>query len=121
MTPRCALQSSLGFVAAVWFAAAAPVLAAGLEESPVTLKGSAITVPRSYGHLVSVVENNQIHYLYFEDAEGTIHVVLLGNKGTSLKASQTLEVISSNAYLLPRNDSSASSAKRSTTVSKPSY
>ncbi len=76
---------------------------AELEEAPVTFKGAAITIPKSYGRLVSVVETNQIHYLYFEDTDGAIRVLLVSNKGTNLRASQALEMLSPNAYLIPRS------------------
>jgi len=75
-----------------------------LEETPISLRGSTISIPRSYGRLVDVVENNQIHYLYFEDAEGMIRIVLVGQRGTGVKANQELEMLSSNVYLLPRNE-----------------
>jgi len=83
------------------------VIAAELEDAPVTFKGSAITVPKSYGRLVSVVETNQIHYLYFEDDDGAIRVLLVSNKGTNLRASQALEMLSPNAYLIPRSPGSS--------------
>ncbi len=81
--------------------------AANLDEVPLAFKGSTIAVPRSYGRLVDVVESNQIHYLYFEDSEGVIRILLVGSKGTSVRANQQLEILSPDVYIIPRDASSS--------------
>ena len=95
---RTTLVGAIGLMAAV------SASATELEEIALMFKGSTITVPRSYGRLVSVVESNQVHYLYFEDAEGVIRILLVGSKGTSLRAAQQFEVLSNTAYILPREN-----------------
>ena len=74
-----------------------------LTEAPlVTNSGAAFAVPSTYGRLVSVVASADVHYLYFEDAQGAVRVVVLGPRGASQRSRSALQLLSSDVWLLKR-------------------
>lgn len=92
------------------------VLAHG-EERPklfneVTLTGAndrPLSVPATYGRLVGVVVNADIHYLYFEDSAGTIRVVLLGAPGAVQRSRTPLQQAASEVYVIKRGSGEGAS------------
>ena len=76
--------------------------------SGATRRQSKLTIPKEYGKLISVVENNGIHYLYFQDDQGNIRIFLIGVKGSASRARVELEALPHNVYLIPRSASEES-------------
>ena len=64
---------------------------------------SPFVIPPEYGHLVSVVNKGEVHYLYFEAADGTIRVVLVGTRGALQQARTELQLLTTDTYVLPRH------------------
>ena len=82
--------------------------AARLDEVPMETYGrTAFKLPDTYGHLVSVVVDANVHYLYFEDATGTIRVVLVGPRGAVPRSRSPLQLLSSDVYLIKRGEAPA--------------
>lgn len=77
-----------------------------LQEIPLGAgRGSQqVSIPKEYGKLVSVVENNGVHYLYFQSEEGTLRIVLLGIKGIASRAKVDLETLPHSVYKIPRSE-----------------
>ncbi len=65
-------------------------------------------VPASYGQLVNVVVSSDVHYLYFEDQDGTIRVITVGLGSASSKARRPLQLLSPDVHLIKRGASAAS-------------
>ena len=87
------------------------------EEPPadqlrgVTLETADRTVfklPKEYGRLVNVVVSSEVHYLYFEDPDGVIRVVLIGPRGASPRSRSQLQLLSSDVYTMERGEGSES-------------
>ena len=62
-----------------------------------------VTIPQEYGKLISVVESNGIHYLYFQDMEGNIRIFMLGIKGSTSRARADLEALPHSIYKIQRS------------------
>jgi hypothetical protein len=74
-----------------------------LEEAEVgTISGTTFAVPAGYGRLVNVVVDSEVHHLYFEDADGTIRVVLVGNRGAAARARNPLQLLTSTVHVIER-------------------
>ena len=77
------------------------------SQEPLTGPGkgnTTVSVPKEYGRLVSVVESNGIHYLYFQDDEGNIRIFLLGVKGSASRAKTDLEALPHSVYKISRSE-----------------
>ncbi len=64
-----------------------------------------VSIPKEYGKFVSVVESGGVHYLYFQDEEGTIRIVLLGIKGIASRSKVDLEALPHSVYKILRGKS----------------
>ena len=75
-----------------------------LQEIPLGAgRGSQqVSIPQEYGKLVSVVENGGVHYLYFQDEEDAIRIVLLGIKGVASRSKVDLEALPHSVYKISR-------------------
>ena len=67
---------------------------------------SEVTIPKVYGHLVSVTVSSGVHYLYFEDEKGTIRIVLVGpsSKAQDAQSTDVLNLLSRDVYSIDRGD-----------------
>ena len=74
-----------------------------LTESAVgNIRGNPFKIPTSYGRLVSVVANSEVHYLYFEDGAGNLRVVLVGQRGAVQRSRNPLQLLTSEVQLIER-------------------
>ena len=81
-----------------------------LTDLPMETVGrSLFQVPASYGQLVNVVVSSDVHYLYFEDQDGTIRVVTVGLGSASSKARRPLQLLSPDVRLIKRGGEATSS------------
>ena len=64
--------------------------------------GEILTVPPTYGRLVTVAVSSEVHHLYFEDKQGTIHIVLVGPKGAVQRARHRFQLLSQNVFTIER-------------------
>ena len=79
-----------------------------LTESAIeNIRGNPFKIPEAYGRLVSVVSNAEIHYLYFEDPQGQVRVVLIGQRGAVQRSRNPLQLLTPEVQLIKRgrNDS----------------
>lgn len=78
-----------------------------LQEIPLGAgRGSQqVSIPKEYGKLVSIVESSGVHYLYFQDEEGAIRIVLLGIKGIASRSKVDLEALPHSVYKITRDES----------------
>ena len=87
---------------------ASPNWAQTTTQEPMTGIGkggnATVSIPKEYGKLVSVVESNGIHYLYFQDDEGNIRIFLLGIKGSASRAKTDLEALPHSVYKISRSE-----------------
>lgn len=104
----------VGLVLAVGFGLAAPGLAKATRSSDAKLQEVIIgtgdvplAVPPEYGRLVNVAVSSEVHHLYFEDAKGTIRIVLLGPAGAVQKARHGFQLLVPEVYLINRQHSSS--------------
>jgi len=97
-----ALLVSLAAGSLVW--AQPPASPSALTETIVeAATGEALSIPPSYGRLVSVVvSSSEVHHLYFQDERGTIRVVLIGPRGALPRARQALQLLSTSVFTLER-------------------
>ena len=74
-----------------------------LNDLPMeTVDRTYFRLPGRYGRLVNVVVSSEVHYLYFEDEVGTVHVVLIGPRGAVPRSRNQLQLLSSDVYLIKR-------------------
>ena len=74
-----------------------------LTDTPLlTNSNGAFVIPQEYGHLVSVVESADVHYLYFQDAAGQIRILLLGPRTSASRARTPVQLLNSNVVLIKR-------------------
>ena len=69
--------------------------------------GGSFEVPQTFGRLVNVVVSSDIHYLYFEDAAGTVRVMQLGPRGAAQRARNALQLLSPDIFVMERGMGSA--------------
>ena len=69
-------------------------------------KGAAVVIPPDYGHLVSAVNKAEVQYLYFEAADGTVRIVLLGTGSALQQARTSLTLLTSDVYIMNRHQAS---------------
>ena len=75
-----------------------------LTESTVNdVRGGGFKIPQSYGRLVSVVNSAEVHYLYFEDGQGKIRVVLIGQRGAVQRSRNPLQLLTPDVHLIERD------------------
>ena len=67
------------------------------------IRGNRFQVPQSYGKLVSVVNDSDIHYLYFEDAQGQIRVVQIGLRGAVQRSRNPLQLLTPDVHVIERD------------------
>lgn len=80
-----------------------------LQEVDVSAGGRAMfTVPSAYGRLVDVAVNAEVHYLYFEDPQGVIRMVLVGPRGAAPRSRLDLQLLSPQVYVVERAAAPAS-------------
>lgn len=65
-------------------------------------RGTSLFIPPEYGDLINVVENSEVHHLYFQDRAGIIRIVLIGPKGAAQKAKHGLQLLSDKVYTIKR-------------------
>lgn len=65
-------------------------------------RGATLAIPPQYGQLVSVAVTSEVHYLYFQDAGGTIRIVLVGAPGAVQRARQGLQLLTNEVYTIER-------------------
>jgi len=77
-----------------------------LEEMHVkaTTDQQQFSLPAEYGRLVSVAIRAEVHYLYFEGSDGTLHIVLIGPKGSIQRAKSELQLLSPEVYVITRGE-----------------
>ena len=71
-----------------------------------TFGRTTFKVPESYGVLVQVAVSSDIHYLYFEDAAGTIRIVPVGQRGAVQRSRAPLQLLSSDVFVIERGGKS---------------
>ena len=99
---RVALGILLGIVVAATAHGQEPSVER-LTELPLETYGrTEVKLPEAYGRLVSVVTNSDVHYLYFEDAAGSVRVVLIGPRGAVPRSRNPLQLLSSDVFLIKR-------------------
>ncbi|MBN1587048.1 MAG: hypothetical protein JW937_06440 [Candidatus Omnitrophica bacterium] len=73
------------------------------QESPVKLsKDVELKVPPEFGNLVAVTQDSEIHHLYFQDSQGTIRIVRVGQPGASVKSRRPMDLLSPTVHVLNR-------------------
>jgi len=78
--------------------------AAKLAELPMEALGQgALKIPAAYGRLVTVAVSTDVHYLYFEDASGTIRVVPVGQRAAAQRARAAIQLLAPSAYVIERS------------------
>ncbi len=100
---------SLVLVAAL-VTAAAPASAETRVQAPAGLSevvigrddGQPAVIPPEYGRLVGVTANDEMHYLFFEDHQGTVRIVLIGPRGAVQRARSGVQLVAPATYVLPR-------------------
>jgi len=76
-----------------------------LTELPMETLGRTIfQLPKEYGRLAEVAVSAEVHYLYFEDPQGTIRVVPVGRRGAVQRSRTQLHLLSSDVYLVERGN-----------------
>ena len=74
-----------------------------LRESALeNIRGNPFKIPASYGRLVSVVASSEVHYLYFEDGEGNIRVLLVGPRGAVQRSRNPLQLLTPEVQFIER-------------------
>lgn len=74
-----------------------------LEDVRVAAANNApFEIPREYGRLAGVAVRGEIHHLYFEGADGSIRVVLIGPRGSIQRARNELQLLTPDVFLIPR-------------------
>lgn len=76
------------------------------EATVQNIRGDGFKIPQSYGRLAGVVINDEIHYLYFEDGQGQVRVVMIGQRGAAPRARNPLQLLSPDVHLIEREPSS---------------
>lgn len=76
------------------------------ENTVQNIRGDQFKIPQSYGRLVSVVNNSEIHYLYFEDVQGQIRVVMIGQRGATQRSRNPLQLLTPDVHLIERDPNS---------------
>ncbi|OGX40568.1 MAG: hypothetical protein A3C53_08960 [Omnitrophica WOR_2 bacterium RIFCSPHIGHO2_02_FULL_68_15] len=71
-----------------------------------TFGRTAFKVPESYGVLVQVAVSSDIHYLYFEDAAGTIRIVPIGQRGAVQRSRAPIQLLASEVFVIERGGKS---------------
>lgn len=90
-----------------WAAEGAAQLEQPLEEVPIEVaQGAVLSLPPGYGRLVGVAVISEVHHLYFEDAQGTIRLVRVGQKGAVQRARQGLQLLSRDVFVIGRDERS---------------
>ena len=98
----------LGLACGIALASAAqgeePPVVTKLNEVPLMEPAgrNAFTLPSRYGRLVNATVSAEVHYLYFEDATGTVRVVLIGPPGAVSRARQQFQLLSPDVTLIKR-------------------
>ena len=72
------------------------------EETVATVRGTPVKIPEEYGRLINVVVSSEVHYLYFEDGEGNIRVVLVGPRGAVQRSRNPLQLLTSEVQFIKR-------------------
>ena len=72
------------------------------EVAMKTVAGHPFQLPERYGHLVTAVISGEVEHLYFEDQAGNIRVVLIGPRGAVQRSRSSLELLSTDVFLLKR-------------------
>ena len=75
-----------------------------------TFGRTAFQVPESYGVLVQVAVSSDVHYLYFEDAAGTIRIVPVGQRGAAQRSRAPIQLLSSEVFVIKRGGKSIPAA-----------
>lgn len=74
-----------------------------LAEIPIAAdRGASLVIPREYGHLAEVAVTANVHYLYFEDGEGTLRLILVGPRGSATKIARELQLLGAETYTIKR-------------------
>lgn len=82
---------------------------ARLEEVAVNAGSRAtFAVPPEYGRLADVAVNSGVHYLYFEDSQGVIRLVLIGPRGAVPRSRLDVQLLSPQVYVVERAAAPAS-------------
>ncbi|PIQ84765.1 MAG: hypothetical protein COV75_00555 [Candidatus Omnitrophica bacterium CG11_big_fil_rev_8_21_14_0_20_63_9] len=82
---------------------------ARLEEIAVGAGSRAtFAVPPEYGRLADVAVNSGVHYLYFEDSQGVIRLVLIGPRGAVPRSRLDVQLLSPQVYVVERAAAPAS-------------
>ncbi len=72
------------------------------EVALTAASGATFKIPAEYGRLVNVVVSSDVHYLYFEDDEGTVHIVLLGPRGAAQRSRSAPQLLSPEVFRIER-------------------
>ncbi|MBI4343062.1 MAG: hypothetical protein HY599_06815 [Candidatus Omnitrophica bacterium] len=72
------------------------------ERELENVRGNPFKIPETYGRLVNVVVNGEVHYLYFEDGDGQIRVVLIGQRGAVQRSRNPLQLLTGDVQLIKR-------------------
>ena len=75
-----------------------------------TFGRTTFKVPESFGKLVQVAISADIHYLYFDDAAGTIRIVPVGQRGASQRSRAPIQLLSASVFVIERGGKSIPAA-----------
>ncbi len=90
-------------ITAAGVGAAPPESEEPLRETAVGApRGTTLAIPPQYGSLVGVVMSSDVHHLYFQDARGTIRILLIGAPGAVQRARQKLQLLTNEVYTIER-------------------
>ena len=74
-----------------------------VDVKPMTANQQFV-LPTSYGRLVNVAMRSEVQYLYFEGADGTIRIMLLGPKGSTQRAKSDLQLLTPEVFVVRRGE-----------------
>lgn len=72
------------------------------QEAEVLLEQDIATIPKSYGHLVTVSVSDSVHHMFFEADDGTIRIVYLTRPQKRSKGLHSLLIPDNKTYTLKR-------------------
>ncbi len=72
------------------------------EDRMQTVNDAAFVIPKQYGRLVNVVVNSEIQHLYFEGDDGTIRIVMIGQRGAVVRTRTPIQLLSPSVYVIRR-------------------
>ena len=74
-----------------------------LTEIPMESIGRAVVkVPPEYGRLATVAVSSDVHYLYFQDQEGTVRIVAVGQRSAGQRARSPLQLLVPQVHVIER-------------------